>query len=352
MSSALSQAQTENLDTLVAEHLAENPALPSLAAVVIVDGELRGQGVAGARKRGSEEKVTIADQYHIGSCTKAFTATLAARLVEEGLLTWDTTIGESLSDWKPDPKIEPATLHQLLTNTGGFPKDVPGPIWRAAWQAEGDARTQRIAFAQAILKSPAFAPGKRYEYSNAGFTVAGIMMEEVADQSWEELVEEKIFRPLKMTSAGFYAPAEDPEILTQPWGHRNDGTPVPPGPGSDNPAAIAPAGAIHCALPDLAPWLQMHLHAETGTVLQEAESFEKLHTPVTEDYAMGWVVLSRPWAGGKALHHMGSNMMFTMVIWLAPEKDFAAVVATNIGHEVGFLPCDGLIGKLIQTYLP
>ena len=49
---------------------------------------------------------------------------------------------------------------------------------------------------------------------------------------------------------------------------------------------------------------------------------------------------------------MGSNTMFTTVIWIAPEKDFAVAVATNIGHETGFLACDSLVGKLIRTYLP
>ncbi len=67
---------------------------------------------------------------------------------------------------------------------------------------------------------------------------------------------------------------------------------------------------------------------------------------------MRWPVISRPLADGDALHHMGSNTMFTTVIWIAPEKSFAAAVATNIGEEIGFVASDGLIRDLIQTYLP
>lgn len=342
----------ENLDPLVAKHLNENPSLPSLAAVVIVDGKWRGQGVAGVRKQGAEVEVTIHDKYHIGSCSKAFTATLAARLVEEELLSWETSIEETLSQWKPELKIGKAQLHQLVTNTGGFPKEVPPRIWKQAWKASGDSREQRSSFVKAMMKNAAYTPGEEYEYSNTGFSVAGAMMEEATDKSWEELIDEKIFQPLGMKSAGFYAPATDQKDPDQPWGHRKDGTPVPPGPGSDNPAAIAPAGAIHCSLPDLVPWMTMHLQEKVGPVLREEKSFERLHTPVREGYAMGWIVGSRPWAGGKALTHMGSNTMFTTVIWIAPEKNFAVAVATNIGHEVGFGACDGLIGELIQTYLP
>lgn len=342
----------DDLDSLVATHLKENPKLPSLAAVVVVDGKWRGQGVAGVRKKGGEEKVTIRDKYHIGSCTKAFTATLAARLIEEGVLDWESSIDDTLPDWNPERDIGKAQLIQLLSNTGGFPKDVPARIWKTAWNARGDPREQRVAFGEAMLKMAVSSPGATYEYSNTGFSIAGAMMEEATGKSWEELIHEKIFQPLKMQSGGFYAPATDPDRIDQPRGHRSNGTPVPPGPGSDNPPAIAPAGAIHCSLPDLVPWMKMHLQSETGLILREKKTFDKLHTPILEGYALGWKVATRPWAGGEALHHMGSNTMFTTVIWIAPEKDFAVAVATNIGHETGFLACDSLVGKLIRTYLP
>ncbi len=80
-------AAIDSLDETVARHLMNHPTLSSLAAVVISEGELQGFGVAGARKVGDPTPVTIQDKYHIGSCTKAFTATLAAKLVEEGMIT-------------------------------------------------------------------------------------------------------------------------------------------------------------------------------------------------------------------------------------------------------------------------
>jgi hypothetical protein len=56
------------------------------------------KGTAGVRKRGTAERITIADQFHLGSCTKAMTATLVAMLVEEGKLNWTTTLGELFAD--------------------------------------------------------------------------------------------------------------------------------------------------------------------------------------------------------------------------------------------------------------
>src|SRR2546429_9591516 len=86
--------------------------------------------------------------------------------------------------------------------------------------------------------------------------------------------------------------------------------PVPPGPGADNPLAISPAGAVHCSLGDLAKYAAFHMAGERGkSQLLKAESFKKLHTVVADndDYALGWMVLKRAWANGRALMHNGSR---------------------------------------------
>src|SRR5687768_10277826 len=67
--------------------------LPGLAAAIVSQGKVTAIGAAGVRKIGSPEKVTIHDHVHIGSCTKALTATMLARLIESGKLDWKTTLG-------------------------------------------------------------------------------------------------------------------------------------------------------------------------------------------------------------------------------------------------------------------
>src|SRR5690606_40734968 len=69
-----------------------------------------------------------------------------------------------------------------------------------------------------------------------------------------------------------------------------------------------------------------------GSHLLKPASFKKLHTPVGDDYAVGWMVLEREWAGGRALMHNGSNTMFYVVVWMAPDRNCAVIVATNIGR--------------------
>jgi CubicO group peptidase (beta-lactamase class C family) len=84
--------------------------------------------------------------------------------------------------------------------------------------------------------------------------------------------------------------------------------------------------------------------------LLKAETFRKLHAPVGGDYALGWVVTERKWAGGRALTHSGSNNMFYVVVWMAPEKNSAVIIASNIGVNDAAAGCDEAAGKLIKEY--
>jgi len=331
----------------------EGSHLPALAAAVIVDGKLKARGAAGFRKRGDGTAVTVNDKFHIGSCTKSMTATLAAILVEDGVIDWDSTIGEVLDDLPMKEGYRDATLKQLLAHTAGFPTQVPPPIWLVAWQMKGKLPAQRRAFVRLMLdQEPSYPPGEGWEYSNTGYTVAGVMLEEVTEKAWEDLMRERLFEPLGMKSAGFREPASKGKV-DQPWGHHLSTKPEPPGKKADNPDAIAPAGLVHCSMEDLARYARLHAVKETGKVLKQAESFDILHTVVAEgeNYALGWLVVDRGWAKGKALTHGGSNGMWATVIWLAPERDFAVVVSSNIAMAVAAKPMDDIAAALIETYL-
>jgi CubicO group peptidase (beta-lactamase class C family) len=205
-----------------------------------------------------------------------------------------------------------------------------------------------------LLHPPEAAPGTKFIYSNAGFSIAGAMAERVMNTPYEELMKKRLFAPLHMDTAGFGAPGTKGKI-DEPRGHNGDGKPVEVGPAADNPAAIAPAGRVHCSIVDWARYIAMHLRGEKdvddGTKhLLKAASFKKLHTQFGRDdakYAMGWAVTDRPW-GGRVLTHSGSNTMWYCVAWLAPDKEFAVIVATNQGGDAAAKACDEAAGALIQ----
>ena len=107
----------------VLEPLREKHDLPALAAAVILDGRTYALGVVGVRKSGTDVNALPADPFHMGSCTKAMTATLIAMLVEQGKLRWDTTIAEIFPELAGDmdPTYRNVTVDHLLAHRSGLP---------------------------------------------------------------------------------------------------------------------------------------------------------------------------------------------------------------------------------------
>jgi len=331
---------------------------PALAASVVVDGKIVVTNAVGFREDGGPERVTADDRFHLGSVTKSMTATVAAMLVEQGKTTWETTIGEAFPELRDKIHTDylGVTLEQLLAHRGGAPGNAPSDLWSKAWKARGTPAEQRMEFVEGLLaRKPQTKRGTKYVYSNQGYAIAGVMLEKASGSTWEDLMQTMLFDPLGMTTAGFGAPASVGAV-DQPWGHSGGAMglrPVSPGPRADNPLAISPAGVVHASLGDLAKYAAFHMAGERGeSDLLSAESFKKLHTVAegNEDYALGWVVLKRSWANGRALMHNGSNTMFYVVLWMAPEKNCAVMVATNVGSSSGFKGCDEAASNLIREY--
>lgn len=345
----------------------ESRHLPALAVAVVRDGQIVGRGAAGVRRAGSLEPVTTDDLWHIGSCTKAMTATLAARLVEAGKIKWDTTIDESLGavdglGAQILPAYRPVTLRQLLSHRSGLPEDrAPEPaIWGKVWSLKGPMIEQRRAVASIVLsREPASAPGSMMAYSNFGYVVAAAMMEQATGKTWEELMRQQVFEPLGMHSAGFGPPSADNanhEQAQQPWGHRTlrDGLSAvkPWTRGADNPPVHWPAGGIHVTLADWAKFAAAQLKGERGqeTTFLTTESWKVLHEDAYhQDYALGWVTGTRPWAAGQILTHSGSNGMWMAVIWLAPKRDLAIMAATNAATDGAAPGCDEAVVAALRS---
>ena len=311
----------------------EESKLPSIAAALVVGDKIESAGAVGLRKVGSAAKVTVDDKYHLGSCTKTMTATLTAMLVKEGVLTWQTTIGDVLKSGI-HKEFKDVTIEQLLAHVGGFPKECPPEIWAQAHADQGNLSPirQRQKFAKALLdRKPDYAPGTTTVYSNQGYAVAGVMLETLANKPWEDLMREKIFKPLDMKSAGFRAPKPD-----QPWGHK-DNTPVD----GDNPDAIGPAGTVHASIGDWAKFARYHLQNKDA----------KLHStlPNSGKHGVGgWLVHDMPGMGGHCVQMVGSNTMWMAVMWILPGKNTAVVVTTNSAAANAFATCDKVVVRLLQ----
>jgi CubicO group peptidase (beta-lactamase class C family) len=332
----------------------ERTKFPALAAAVIQGTNIIAAGISGVRKVGETNAATLGDKFHIGSITKSMTALLAVRLEQKGVIHLTNRVGSVLKDWQLPAPVNAITLQHLLQNRSGIGNERDPELWKKAFEESGPAPEQRRRFLTGQLKTPLEAePGSKYIYSNFGFALAGAMLETAAKQPWEDLVKAEIFPWIGLTSAGFGPPGT--RSLDQPWGHvwqDGEATPIRP---FDNPTAIAPAGAVHLSILDAARYAAFHLAAARGKIDPLKSHRQALYTPPADlesDYALGWSVQDRPWADGETLNHTGSNTMFFMVIWIAPKKDLAWVVATNIGDRQNHVAgeCDRVVAELIREY--
>ncbi len=253
------------------------------------------------------------------------------------------------------PRLRSVTLEQLLSHRSGMEGEANPELWSKAWHRLSESpRQQRLDYLGEVVARPLEAdPGSKYLYSNAGYALAGAMLEKVAHCDWETMIREMLFKPLHLDTAGF-GPPNSVGRIDQPIGHIQENGKLRPMPDQDNPPAIAPAAAVHCSILDLAKYTQFQLEGSRGSgKLLKPETFRRIQTPLQgQDYAFGWMIARRKWAKGNALNHTGSNTMFFTAIWIAPARNFAAVASTNLGGEQAAEGVDQAISAMIQKYLP
>lgn len=356
---AQGRAESPSIESLRASY-----GLPALAGYAVRDATAV-QYVSGVRKLGDKTQATLDDQWHLGSCTKAMTATVVATFVEEGALAWTTTLHELFPEMTSmHADYRDVTLQTLLgqrAGVGEIPSFAGGALWDSLWDEHLDPKIGRHNVAYAMLSAaPAKKPGSTFAYSNANYIIAGAALERLTGQSWETLIQKRLFEPLGMTSCGFGAAGSTtPVHPDQPWGHSLDNnviTPIAPDFYADNPPTVGPAGGVHCAMKDWATFLRLHLNGFRGeqTTLLHPATFAVLHTPLSgQDYTPGgWMRVDRDWTGGPALTHAGSNTYSYADVWLAPKLNTFAFVVSNYAGVAAHTAADDAIGVLFDAVQP
>lgn len=335
--------------------------LPALAALVITDGQVSESQVAGFRKVGNAAPASINDKFHLGSCTKAMTAMLIGILVDQNKLSWQSKLPDVFPKLKMDPAFDAITLDLLLNQTSGLSSESwPKTHSFLGWHTmKGTPRERRLAYLEDTLRvAPNKPVGSKFEYSNTNYALLGIVAEAVADLSYEELIKREIFDKIGMASAGFGHPADPAKVdpPDQPWPHKLENgraSAITPGPTSDNPDVLTPAGRVHCNIHDWAKFIALelkHIRGEGG--LLSRQTSDHLHAaPPHGDYMGGWIITERPWAGGTAFTHAGSNTVNFCVAWLAPKKNFATLAMTNVGGDDVFPTLDAVVAASIRKWL-
>jgi CubicO group peptidase (beta-lactamase class C family) len=380
-----------NVDAILQSILGRGCERFGMAAAVLRGERIIAQGATGVRQRGIAERITFADRFHLGSCTKAMTATLVAMLVEEGKLNWTATLGELLADTvKPmHPAWEKVTLRQVLAHRAGLPLEPDDPagvftlmretyaslrsdpeLMRPPRARPGTLPQQRLEIVrQALSRPPGIPPDTKFYYSNVGYVLAGAVLERLTGRAWEELMRERLFQPLGISTGGF-GPPGTADKTEHAWGHSAVlGKPLDPcSPAAEIPLFCGPAGLAHMTVTDWAKFVALHLRGDPANphcqaALLKLDTFAEMHAvaPATTSsgwvirglnflatgdaapavaYCAGWFISTASWAKGnkpgdtgRRLWHAGSNGRWNACVVIAPEIDFAVLVACNRGWK-------------------
>jgi D-alanyl-D-alanine carboxypeptidase len=333
--------------------------LPAAASLIQIDGKIEARAAVGVRELDHPEAVTLDDRWHLGSDTKAMTATLIARLAERGLIGFDETLPQLFPGIAPrmDSQLSNVTLTQLLSHTSGLPplvSDREMTEFLGVLEHDKGVRAQRAMVALHYLIRPPASKVGEFSYSNLGYVIAAAAAESRTGESWEVLMEREVWKPLGIRHAGFGAPGKDGKV-DQPRGHETvDGKLValePGNPRSDNPPASGPSGTVNMSLSDWLLFAQDQLDGLRGRgKLLKPEGYKLLQTPVSKNYAMGWGVLRDKQGEISLLSHMGTNGFWVTDMRIYPKRGVIFLTAINAGGDIG----EGAareIGKTLQEKL-
>jgi len=350
-------ARTETADTALDTVFAADPA-PAMGAMIIGRTGVQWSAVRGVRRQGEPDAVTLDDRWHLGSNTKAMTAALFARLVEQGRARWAMPLTEAFAHLAVDPAWAGATVDDLMHHRAGLlDADVIGRDWLMVARSDpAGLPQQRDVIAARALARPPGGPRGTFAYGNANYMLLGAVIERITGGSWEDAMRSEVFGPLGMPSAGFGPPQAGAAPRDNAWGHRASlgrrTAMAPSDPGADNPFALAPAGMAHMTLADYAKFIGVFLNEGDGWLTPE--TLHILTTPAAgrgPGYACGWGVVQQPWAGqsgpGPMLAHEGTNTMWHAFAAVAPQRGLAVVTLAN-DYTTGGTGCQQLGQRLIQ----
>ena len=261
----------------------------------------------------------------IGSITKQFTGAAILKLTERDLVRVDEPISTYLAGVPPDKRA--ITVHHLLTHTSGI-VDLGGVD---DWDPIG-----REEFVRRAMASPlAFEPGAGYEYSNAGYSLLGAIIERVTGRTYEVFLREELFFHNGMFETGYVLPRWGEERLAQGYSSGSRwGTVLERPMSAEGPFWVLRAnGGIHSTPWDMVRWGRALID---GTALSD-ESMDVYWAPHVDEgggdsfYSYGWVIVDRD--GTLVVTHNGGNGIFFADMALAPDAGLVAIVMTNVASD-------------------
>ena len=327
------------------ERLAELAAayrVPGASVAVLADGEVH-EAATGVLNRATGVEATTDSLFQPGSITKVYTATLAMRLVEEGLLTLD----DPIRTWLPEFEVadrevtEGVTIRHLLSHTSGIDGD------HFEDSGRGDDVLERYVASCASLHQT-HPLGATMSYCNTGYSILGRIIELQTDRVWDDVMRERLYQPLGLEhSATFLQDVMKYRIAV---GHN---APAPGEPlevaASFLPRSAGPMGLIISTVGDVLAFAKLHLEdgrTPEGKQLMSAESIRAMQSQQVEipdrftlgsHWGLGMILFD--WDGHFLFGHDGGTIGQSSVLRILPEANSA----------VTLLACGGDVHSVYET---
>ena len=333
--------------TDIAETIRIKSKIPEIAFAVVSSDSILEMQVLGKQRINSDFSAQQTDKFHIGSNTKAITSFIAALLVKDNKIRWNTKFFELFPELKAKSKkdYDNITLKDLLTFRADLPTytyTFPKPSKK---DFSGDADAQRLQFAGYFLKQKSAKPVDGLTPSNVGYVLAGLMLEKASGKSYKHLVKD-LGEKLKI-DFGFDNPNVSDE--SQTWGHDADLKPVAPVENYKLNWLLA-AGNINVSLPDYVKFGQLQLRGLRGNSdLLLQETFEMLHYGLPK-FSFGWFNEIDEISKHRTSFNEGNAGAFITKVCIIKEIDRAYIVFTNSATPETSEGINALLNKMKEKY--
>lgn len=346
---------SDSLDIYVNRGL-ERWQIPGAAVLIVKDGKVVVAKGYGVKEFGTDERVDENTLFLIGSNTKAFTGTTLALLEHEGKLNLEDKVIKYLPDFKMKDEWvnKKLNLIDIITHRMGY-ETFQGDFMYWASDLNEDEVIEKFG-----MLNPLYEFRARYGYTNAGYAVAGKVIQKVTGLRWEDYLKERILKPLEMNrTVGLSVDFAKSENVAKPHSIVDGKVVILPFENIDN---MAPCGSIGSSISDMGHWLiaQLDSGRYNGKVALPFEVIQRTRKPETIQgrvrhpfnkghfnlYGLGWGLMD--YEGTEIVSHTGGVNGFVTSVTLLPEINLGVVVLTNTDQNSFF---QSLKWEIIDAYL-
>lgn len=329
-------SSAQNLEKLADSIIAKNK-IPEMTFAVVTKDSILIQKTIGHHKiteLQEKQNATSEDLFHLGSNTKAITSFVAGYLVEKKKIRWKTKFFDLFPELKKksNRKYYDITLEDLLSHRAFVQPFTSGLEFSKLPKFIGNKQQKRTEFAKYVLTLEAVNSENVYNYSNAGYSIATIMLEKVSGKSWEKLVSEILKSKLKLD---FRFGWPNRNLENQPFGHWiENGKLTPVEPKTDYDLNLAePAGDLSMNIENYSRFIQLNISGLSGkNNLLKSGTYKYLHT-AKKDYAIGWGNYEKN--NSEISEHAGSDGTFFSYAQIDRKNLIGYIVIINSGTEKG-----------------